>query len=795
MSTEPDPATIFSPAATAARWVGQRMPRTEDQRMITGHGRYIDDLAKPGMVHAAFVRSAVARGRIAGLDVSEARRAPGVVAVLTAAEINPRAHQSGPMLAGRGADPTPRRVLADGDVRYVGEPIVMVVAQSRYLAEDAAELVSVDIEPQDPVVDAAAALAEGSPRVHPELPDNLSGVIPAADAPELDGLLGSAPHVFTETFTQHRYVCVPMETRGMVAQWDPWTRQLELVIAGQGVHMPRLVYSRMLGIPEDDIHVIMGDVGGSFGQKAFPNREDQAIVVAAVVIGDRPVKWIEDRAENLISGGHARQESLQITAATDERGVLLAGKAHHVENVGAYPAGSNGQKAALASRMFPGPYHWSGPGSVAYSGQAVYTNTCGSCAYRGPWMMETTGREQMVDVIAQKLGIDPLEFRRRNVISRAELPYTSATSMVYDAVSPAECLEQAAELIGYDQFRKEQEQARAEGRLVGIGLSLYIEPQPGAGAGGADAATIRVEPSGKVNVYMGTGSHGQSIETTMTQIVADEMGVNIEDVHFVQGDTAATPFGFLTGGSRTAGVAGGAAHEAGAAMRDRVLAVAGLMLEIDPGDLEMTDSTARVKGDPDSKSVTLGEIAAAAYLLNPTALPAGSELGLELSKRYKAPDWMFSNACHAVTVEIDRETGMVDILRYVISEDCGEMINPNVVEGQTAGGVVQGIGGVFYEHMRYDDAGNPTTTTFMDYLLPTAAEVPDLEYGHVITPALTPGGHKGLGEGGAIAAPAALLNAVRDALAPLGIPVNDQPMSPDHILDLIEHGGAALAGR
>ena len=285
---------------------------------------------------------------------------------------------------------------------------------------------------------------------------------------------------------------------------------------------------------------------------------------------------------------------------------------------------------------------------------------------------------------------------------------------------------------------------------------------------------------------MGTGSHGQSIETTMTQIVADEMGVNVEDVRFVQGDTDSTPQGPNTGGSKTAGVAGGAAHEAGAAMRDRVLAVAGLMLEIDPGDLEMTDSTAHVKGDPDSQSVTLAEIAAAAYLLNPAALPPGAELGLELSRRYKAPDWMYSNACHAVTIEIDRDTGMVKILRYVISEDCGEMINPNVVEGQTAGGVVQGIGGVFYEHFRYDDAGNPTTTTFMDYLLPTAAEVPDLEYGHVITPALSPGGHKGLGEGGAIAAPAALMNAVRDALAPLGVSLTDQPLSPDRILDLIE---------
>ena len=328
------PGRRLSGTETAARWVGQRMPRLEDQRMITGHGRYLDDLHRTGMAHATFVRSTVARGRIVDLDVSEARRAPGVIAVLTAAEINSRTHMSG-----RGpTDRTPRRVLADGDVRYVGDPVAMVVAESRYLAEDAAELISVDIEPDDPVVTAAQALAEGSPRVHPELPDNLAGVIPAADLPEMDRLLANAPHVFTETFGQHRYVCVPMETRGMLAQWDPWAKQLELFIAGQGVHAPRLFYSRMLGLAEDDIRVIMGDVGGSFGQKAFPTREEQATVVAAMILGDRPVKWIEDRAENLISGGHAREESLEITAATDERGVLLAARAHHLENAGAYPS-------------------------------------------------------------------------------------------------------------------------------------------------------------------------------------------------------------------------------------------------------------------------------------------------------------------------------------------------------------------------------------------------------------------------------------------------------------------------
>jgi carbon-monoxide dehydrogenase large subunit len=522
--------------AIAARWVGQRMPRTEDQRMITGHGRYIDDLQRPGMVHAAFVRSAVARGRIVDLDVSEARQVPGVIAVLTAAEVNPPTH-----LSGQGPDRTPRRVLADRDVRYVGDPIAIVVAESRHLAEDAAELVSLGIEPEDPVVDAAATLAEGSPRVHPELPDNLAGVVPAGDLSGLDGLLENAPCVFHETFDQHRYVNVPMETRGLVVEWDPWTRRHDVVFACQGVHEPRAFLSGMLGLPADGIRVIMGDVGGSFGQKISVQREEQAVVVAAMILGDRPVKWIEDRAENLIGGGHAREESLEITAATDERGVLLAAKTHHIENVGAYPAGGNGQVAGFAGLMFPGPYHWSGPGSVAYSGRAVYTNTCGHVAYRGPWMMETTAREQIVDIIAQKLGIDPLEFRRRNVIARNELPFTSPTLMVYEGVSPAECLEQAAELIGYEQFRQDQERARADGRLVGIGLSLYIEPQPGVGSGGTAAATIRVEPSGKVNVYMGTGSHGQGVETTMTQIVADEMGVSIEDVHFIQGDTDSTP--------------------------------------------------------------------------------------------------------------------------------------------------------------------------------------------------------------------------------------------------------------
>ena len=620
--------------------------------------------------------------------------------------------------------------------------------------------------------------------MHPELPGNLAGVVPAPDLPGLDGLLATAPHVFTETFDQHRYADVPMETRGLVAEWDRWTGQLEVVIAGQGVHVPRLFFSRMLGLPEDDVRVIMGDVGGSFGQKAFPQREDQAVVVAAVILGERPVKWIEDRAENLISGGHAREESLQITAATDENGVLLAARAHHIENVGAYPAGSNGQTAGGQRACSPGRTTGPGPGSVAYSGQAVYTNTGGHCAYRGPWMMETTGREQMVDVIAQQLGIDPLEIRRRNVISRDELPYTSASSMPYDAISPAETLEQAAELIGYEQFRKDQERARAEGRLVGIGLSLYIEPQ--RGDLGTYAATIRVEPSGKVNVYMGTGSHGQSIETTMTQIVADEMGVNIEDVHFTQGDTDSTPQGAEhrrqqdgRGGGRR-GAPGRRGHARAGPGRGRA----------DAGDRPGRPGDDRQRGPGQGRP---GEQERDAGRDRRRRLP--DQPRRAAARRRTGPGNLqaLPGAAIHVLQRLPRGDGggrpgdrQVHILRYVISEDCGVMINPNVVEGQTAGGVVQGIGGVFYEHIRYDEAGNPTTTTFMDYLLPTAAEVPDLEYGHVVTPGLTPGGHKGLGEGGAIGSPAALVNAVRDALAPLGVSITSQPLTPDRVLDLIE---------
>ena len=771
------------PRVAAERMIGKPVQRREDARLITGRGRYVDDVALPGMLHAAFVRSQSARGTITHLDVTAARQHPGVVAVLTAAEVNSPTHQFWVTMMGPDAGYPPGRVLADGDVRYVGEPIAIVVAESRYVAEDAMELVDVDVDPLPPVLDMFTAIGNADVLVHPELGTNVAGDMPA-DVPGLDERLAAAPHTFTETFRQHRYVQVPMETRGIVATWDRMLEHLEITVSGQSAHETRLFYSRMLGIPEDAIHVVMGDVGGSFGQKMFTQREEHAVVIAARAIGDRPVKWIEDRAENLISGGHARQEAMRVTVAVDHDGVLLGGRAWHLEDVGAYPYPGNGAAGASSLALFPGPYRWGGPGSVAYHAQAAFTNTCGRTAYRGPWMMETTGREQMMDVVAQKLGIDPLEIRRRNIVSRDEMPFTSPMQLQFETISPSETLEQAVELIGYDAFRKEQEQLRDEGRLVGIGLSSYVEPQFGFGILATEAATIRIEPSGKVNVYTSTGNHGQSLETTIAQVIADELGVPFDDVRIIQNDTARTPYGAGTGGSRSAAIASGAAHAAASSMRQKVLQIGAHLLEASVDDVEMVDGVVSVRGVPGAE-VPLGNVAAVAYL-NTDALPPGVSPGLEVSERYKAPSFMFSNATHAVTVEVDRVTGQVHILRYVVSEDCGNMINPMVVEGQIVGGIAQAVGGVFYEHMIYDEDGNPTTTTFLDYLVPTAAEIPDVELGHVVTPSHTPGGYKGLGEGGAICAPAALLNAVRDALAPLGVQVTEQPLSPDRVLRLID---------
>jgi aerobic carbon-monoxide dehydrogenase large subunit len=582
---------------------------------------------------------------------------------------------------------------------------------------------------------------------------------------------------------------VPMETRGIVASWNPFTRELTVRISTQGPWAALGLLSRALGLDESQVRVIMPDVGGAFGQKMWPKAEEIATAFASRRLG-RPVKWVQDRRENLMSDEQAREDRATFSLAVDDDGGILGAKADFLESVGSFPP-SGGSALAFTTLLFPGPYRIP---AAAGSGRGAYTNTMGRGGYRGPWMIETVAREQMIDHVARQLGIDPLEMRRRNVIRDSDLPYQMATGLVYDQMTAAATLEQAAEMIGYDRLREQQRAWRQEGRLIGIGVSLLAEPSAIIfSTHSTDGAIVRVGIRGHADVVTSSASHGQGTETTIAQVVADELGMDAARIRVVQGDTATAPFGPGTGGSRSAVVVSGAAREAARQVRAKMLAIAARQLEVAPEDLEIIDGRIRVVGDPDA-GTTVAHVARTAYT-DLAALPPGQSPGLEAQTRY-APQSPFtwSNACHICVCEIDAATGEVRILRYVVSEDCGVMINPNVVEGQIAGGVVQGIGGVLYEHMKYDEDGNPLATTFVDYLLPTAAEVPVIEYGHIETPSPTnPGGHKGLGEGGAIAAPPAVINAVADALAPLGVVVRAQPLGPADVVSLIT--GAAEASR
>jgi carbon-monoxide dehydrogenase large subunit len=765
-----------------SRFVGQRVARREDARFLTGRGRYVDDIAVPGMLHAAFVRSDVARGRIASIDTAGAAAVPGVAAVFVAGDLNPLVHDF--LVDGEAAlgGDRPFRLLAEGDVRYVGEPLAVVVADSRYRAEDGVDAIQVGTEPMPPVLDVDAALGDDAPLVHPTSRSNVYHEIPPAPTPDLDSLLAAAPVRVTETFRQHRYATVPMETRGIVASWDPFQQELTVWISTQGPHGVRSLLARALGIDDTQIRVIMPDVGGAFGLKMNPRPEEIAVVLASRRLG-RPVKWIQDRRENLVADDHARDDRATVTMAAGDDGVLVGAKVDFTEGAGAFPA-AFGSATVFSSILFPGPYRLP---AMAASARTVHTNTAGRGSYRGPWMFETVAREQMMDCLAAELRIDPLELRRRNVIRDADLPYTMATGMVYDQMTAAATLEQAADKIGYHRLRDQQQAWRREGRLIGIGISLLAEPTAIAFSWmSTDAATVRVGPNGRVDVVTTAASHGQSLETTIAQVVADELAIDLAQVRVLQGDTDATPLGPGTGGSRSAVIPTSAARLAAGEVRSRMLAIVAHHLEASPDDLEIVSGRVQVAGSP-AKGMSVAEIAAKAYT-EPASLPPGLALGLEAQTRYTPDSYCtWANACHICLCEIDAATGSVEILRYVVSEDCGVMINPNVVEGQIAGGVVQGIGGVLYEHLQYDDSGNPLTTTFLDYLLPTAAEVPEIEYGHVETPAPTnPGGHKGLGEGGAIAAPPAVINAVADALAPLGVKVRSQPLGPADVVALIE---------
>ncbi len=762
----------------AARFVGQRVPRKEDRRLLTGNGAYTDDITVPGMLHAAFVRSYIARGTIKSINTDAAKALPGVHAVYVADDLRTLDIKFLQLYSSPTAPAPAMWPLADGRIAHVGEPVVIVLADSRALAEDGAALVEVDYESEEPVVtlEQARALTKA---IHPDLgvkpADTM--IVPSDDA--MAETFAKAAHVVTGTIRHQRQAHSPMETRGVVAQ-PKGTGELTVWVSCQSPHMAARYLSEAFNLPAHSIRVIAKDVGGAFGLKVQLWREEVA-AVAAALIANRPVKWIEDRLENLTSANQAREQEVTVKLALDADAKLLAADLEYHSNIGAFPHGIGAN--ALGMMMFPGPYRLP---RLSVNANAYFSNTCGEAAFRGPWMVESLARETMLDVAARQIGIDPLEIRRRNLITREEQPFTTCMGTVLNWVTPRETLELAVEKIDVAAFRAEQAKARTEGRYLGLGFATYVEPTTMnmGGVLSSEWAQVQVEPTGKVTAVISTHSQGHGTETTMAQVIADELGVPFNDVSVFEDDSSRGSFGAGAGGSRQAVAGGGAAIHAIAILKAKIKAIAAHLLNASADAVEIESGMIRVKG-VEEMTTSLASLAATAYFETPR-LPPGMEAGLTAQYRYSPPPFVFSNATHACVCEVDRDTGVVKILRWVASEDCGVMINPSVVEGQIAGGVTQGVGGVLMEQIRYDADGNPTAATFKDYLVPGIFDMPEIEYCHMITPADNPGGFKGIGEGGAIIGPPTIINAVADALSPFGVRTLDLPLSPPRLLALMD---------
>jgi len=764
----------------AQRYVGSPVKRSEDPRILTGRGQYVDDILPSGTLYAAFVRSPFAHGRITRVDTSAAREAPGVAAVITGEELAAFT-VPGPigMAALMGGGGPAFSLLCTDKVRLVGDPIAIVVAESRYLAEDACELVEVEIDPLRAIASAAAALDPDNPPVFEDLGSNILVRSEPVVYGDVDGAFARADRVITAHLSQHRHQNVPMEGRGIVAEFDPGSGQLTVHVAAQGVQIVRTVLSRTLGLDPEDVRVLAGDIGGSFGLKMGVSREELAVAAAAKHLG-RPVKWIEDRNENLTVSGQAREESFDVEMAVTDDGRILGLKVDMLLDSGAYP-GMGAMVGQIMQAVMPGPYRMEG---FSFRNTVVVTNKASYVAYRGPWAAETFVRERMIDIVAGELGLDPLEVRLRNVVTRDEPPLEMITGRSLAGVTAKEAMERIAATIDFADFRRRQEAARAEGRLLGIGVASYIEAAPGPrGSGGplgAEQVRVQLERDGIVVLYTGQMPHGQGHQTTLAQIAADQMGVTFEQVRVVVGDTDVVPPGF-TGGSRSATMAGGAALVASRDLRERVLHLASELMEASPDDMQIQEGRVSVKGVP-TRAITLAEVAEA---VADDRFPPGTDTSLDVALTYDGGQGGWSGGTHCAEVEVDPGTGAVKVVRYVVAEDCGELINPAVVEGQVRGGVAQGIGAVLLERSAYAENGQFLAGSLMDYLLPTATDVPRIEIEHLETVLLDADvNFRGVGEGGMIVAPPTLCNAIEDALTPFGVRVLEQHLPPSRILEL-----------
>ena len=775
---------------TPASLIGQSVERLEDDALLRGKGRYVADIALPGLLHAAFLRSAVAHGRLLGIDVSAAESLPGVHRVVTYHDLRPLLTCDRiPLAMPSGAirfdvDPF---VLARDEVCHAGEPIALVIADSRAIAEDALALIDVEIETLPAMVDPRLGLAEGAARARLDCKDNLVARM-TAQYGDVDRAFARAAHVVDAQFHLHKGGGHSIETRGVVARFDAADRMLTVWDSTQMPHQAKRLLVKTLGLDETQVRVIAPDVGGGFGPKFVFYPEELAIAAAAILIA-APVRWIEDRLENFTATTQERDQYWDISAAADADGRLLGIRGTLIHDHGAYTPYGIALPYNSATNLL-GPYvlpNYRLDISLCLTNLVPATPTRGAGRPQGTFVME-----RLLDRMAAKLGLDRAEIRRRNLIQPEQMPYRSQLTtrdggaMIYDTGDYVESQRRALAVAGWDDFEARRNAARKEGRFLGIGLANYVE---GSGRGPFESASVRIGPSGKIVVTTGAAAQGQGTVTMLAQLVADVLGVQPNAIRVIAGDTAASPLGLGAFASRQAVTAGNAAHRAASMVREKILQVASAWLEVSPEDLELEGGRVRLKGVP-QMGRSFSEIAAALTGIPGFALPAGISPGLVAADDYQPSAMTYCNGTHVAEAEVDPATGVIRLTRYVVVHDCGRLINPMMVDGQVIGGVVHGIGSALFEMTIYGEDGQPQTGTYADYLLPTADVVPRIEVHHMELPTpLNPLGIKGAGESGTIAASAAVTSAVEDALRDFGVAITELPITPARIFAALKAAG------
>lgn len=792
---------MMAESTSSQGYIGRRMRKSEDPKLLQGQGLFVDDERRPRMVHAAFVRSPVAHARIVSVELDGALQSPGVVGAFTSSDLEPVCDGWSGLLNWPGMVAGEQHALAVGTVRHVGDPVVIIVAASRALAEDAAERVVVTYDELVPVVDPLEALDGDTPFVHESLGTNLTfeGEFGAGD---VEAAFERAQSVVTVTMRTGRHTATSIEPRGILADADIRDRSLTLRVSTQASHMLQATFARIFGLSENRVRVLAEDVGGAFGMKTHVYPDEVAVCAASFLLR-RPVKWIQDRSEALQSDTHARDERVTATVALDGEARIVGLRADVLSDGGAYSVYPRGMvtEGIQVGTILPGPYV-----VPAYRGRVrvAMTNKSPLAVYRAVGHpVAILVMESLMDAAARELGITADEIRRRNLIRSEELPYTSITGNEYDSGSYLECLEALTGRLDQPSLPARKEEARKRGRLLGVGMAAFVElTAPGAqfyGGRGApitahDQVELRVEPDGTVTVLMGTAGQGQGLKTTAAQVVGDYLGVHYDDVKVISGDTAKTPHGTGLWGSRSAVVTSAAVADAAKEVRSRILKIAEHLLEASIDDLTLERGTISVRGQQ-SPTLSMRDIAQAAHYRT-FELPEGVQVALAAVGEAQGPKATFNNGAHAAIVEVDPELGLIEVLAYEVVEDCGVLINPDIVDEQIRGGIVQGLGGALFEHLRYDDAGQLLTTTLLDYHLPTCEVVPDIRISHIETPSpLTPLGTKGAGEAGAAGAPAAIHNAVNDALSQLGAEIWNQPITPEAVLTAIQHSEHSARAR